>query len=76
MRRTALLALAAFLMPRCSAIHAWETVVFFHSNPLQATPFPAPRQLEGTDTRVKPEGTDTRVKPILTRVRSTVYEVL
>ena len=28
---------AAFLMPRCSAIHAWETVVFFHSTPASNT---------------------------------------
>ena len=29
--------LAAFFMPRFSAIHAWDTVVFFHSNPASST---------------------------------------
>jgi len=29
MRWMTLITPAAFLMPRCSAIHAWETVVFF-----------------------------------------------
>ena len=33
MRWIDLLTLAAFFTPRCSAIHAWDTVVFFHSNP-------------------------------------------
>jgi hypothetical protein len=29
----ALLTLSAFFMPRCSAIHAWDTVAFFQCNP-------------------------------------------
>jgi hypothetical protein len=33
MRWIALLTLAAFFTPRCSAIHAWDAVVLFHSNP-------------------------------------------
>jgi hypothetical protein len=33
MRWIALLTLPAFFMPRYSAIHAWDAVVLFHSNP-------------------------------------------
>jgi hypothetical protein len=40
-RWIALLALATFFMPRFSALHAWDTVVFFHSNPLRIASFRA-----------------------------------
>jgi hypothetical protein len=43
MRWIDLLTLAAFFMPRCSAIHTWYAVVFFHSNPLRIAPFAAQR---------------------------------
>ena len=33
----ALLTFAAFFMPRYSAMHDWDTVVFFHSNPASST---------------------------------------
>jgi hypothetical protein len=33
----ALLTLAAFFMPRYSAIYDWDTVVFFHSKPARST---------------------------------------
>ena len=41
MRGIGLLALSAFFMPRCSAIHTWDAVVFFHSNLLRIAPFAA-----------------------------------
>jgi len=37
MRWIALLTFAAFFMPRYSAIHDWDTVVFFHSKPARST---------------------------------------
>jgi hypothetical protein len=37
MRWIALLTLTAFFMPRYSAIHDWDTVVFFHSKPASST---------------------------------------
>ena len=37
MRWLTLLTWAAFLMTRCSVIHIWETVVFFHSKPVSNT---------------------------------------
>jgi len=43
MRGIGPLALSAFFMPRCSALHTWDAVVFFHSNPLMIAPFAAQR---------------------------------